>query len=136
MSDIFTDLFSSGNSKGSLGFGILQHQQIRDADAAADRAGSQANRATERSIEAELNVERLRLVTQAMWEFLRERTEVTDADLEAKIQEIDLRDGQDDGKMARQVAICGHCHRKTGVRSHRRCFYCGTPLEKQHVVER
>ena len=136
MGDIFTDLFGEGSSRGSVGLGVLQAQQIRDADAAADRAGAQANRATERALEAEMNVERLLLVTQAMWEFLRERTEVTDADLEAKIQEIDLRDGQGDGKMARQVAVCGNCHRKTGVRAHRRCFYCGTTLEKQHVVER
>ena len=137
MSDIFSTIFSGmGSGRDLVGLDLLQSQQIREADSTADMAASQANRATERSVEAELNVERLRLVTQAMWEFLRERTEITDADLEAKIQEIDLRDGSSDGEMARQVAICGHGQRKTGVRSHRRCFYCGTQLEKQHVVER
>ena len=140
MSDILTQIFgaTSGvlDGAGSVGRSIGQASESRRAAEAANHATSQANRATERSVEAELNVERLQLVTQAMWEFLRERIELTDADLEAKIQEIDLRDGQADGQMARQVAVCGHCHRKTGVRAHRRCFYCGSALEKQHVVER
>ena len=140
MDNIFTQIFGATSialdGAGSVGRGIDQAFESRRTEAAANHAASQANRATERSVEVELEMERLQLVTQAMWEFLRERTEITDADLETKIQEIDLRDGQGDGKMARQIAICGHCHRKTGVRTHRRCFYCGTELEKQHVVER
>ncbi|MGJ8723099.1 MAG: hypothetical protein ACSHYB_00965 [Roseibacillus sp.] len=139
MNNIFTQIFgASRNVVGGaemVSQGVEQVFENRRTEQAANHATSQANRATERSVEAELNVERLQLVTQAMWEFLREATELTDADLEAKIQEIDLRDGQADGQMARQIAICGHCHRKTGVRTHRRCFYCGTTLEKQHVVE-
>ena len=140
MSGIFTQIFGATqgvlDGAGLVGRGVDQAFENRRTESAANHATSQANRATERSVEVELEMERLQLVTQAMWEFLRERTEITDADLEAKIQEIDLRDGQSDGKMARQIAICGHCHRKTGVRAHRRCFYCGIPLEKQHVVER
>ena len=136
MSDIFTHLFDLSDGASLAAKGINQAFESRQAEQAANHATSQANRATERSVETELDLERLQLVTQAMWEFLQEKTGLTDADLEAKVQEIDLRDGQSDGKMARQIAICGHCHRKTGVRAHRRCFYCGTTLEKQHVVER
>ena len=140
MSDIFTQIFGAArgvsDGAGLVSRGIDQAVESRRTEQAANHATSQANRATERSVEAELNVERLQLVVQAMWEFLQERTEITDADLEAKVQEIDLRDGQEDGKMAREVAICGTCQRKTGVRVHRRCFYCGAQLEKQHVVER
>lgn len=136
MSDIFTKIFNISDGAGLASRGIEQATESRRAESAANHATSQANRATERSVEAELNVERLQLVVQAMWEFLQERTEISDADLEAKIQEIDLRDGLADGQMARQIAVCGQCHRKTGVRMHRRCFYCGTQLEKKHVVER
>lgn len=135
MSDIFTDLFGSRGMSSSF-VDTVQHLQIREADQAADHAKSQAGQAMERSLEAEMNVERLRLVTQAMWEFLKERTEISDADLEAKIEEIDLRDGRKDGKMSLSVAICGKCGRKTGVRAHCRCIYCGVKLERRHVVDR
>lgn len=81
-------------------------------------------------------LEKLQLVTQAMWEILRERHGVTDEELEAKILEVDLRDGTKDGRMARAVAVCGTCGRKTGVRHHRACFYCGEAIEGQHIVER
>jgi ribosomal protein L32 len=134
MSSIF-DIFDNVNVP-SLGGALPHMHAARDAKQSAMRASSQADRAMERSLEAEFEVERLRLVTQAMWEFLKDQTDVTDSDLEARIQEIDLRDGKNDGKLDRQIAVCGQCHRKTGVRAHRLCFYCGSKLDKQHIVER
>lgn len=135
MSDIFTDMFGAGLVGGSVGVDLMQAAQIQEVGQDANHANSRADRATVRAAEAEQKLARLQIVTQAMWEFLRERAELTDEMLEAKILEIDLRDGKKDGKMGTEVVNCSQCQRKTGVRR-RSCFYCGAELEATHVVER
>ncbi|MDQ8190961.1 hypothetical protein [Roseibacillus persicicus] len=136
MSRILTQIFSGIESSGLGGIGGFQAAQIDEVSSDVSRATVRADRATQKAIEAEQKFERLQIVTQAMWEILQERLEVTDEELESKIQEVDLRDGVADGKMGGEVAICGNCHRKTGVRHHRRCMYCGFELKARHVVER
>ena len=69
-------------------------------------------------------LDRLLLVCSAMWELLREKTGLTEEDLMAKVQEMDLRDGSPDGKVRKQVLKCVQCGR-TMSRRHHRCLYCG-----------
>jgi len=77
------------------------------------------------------DVERLLLVTEALWRIARERWECTDADLVQRIQEIDLEDGKLDGRKAPTPARdCPHCQRKL-LKHQPRCFYCGKPVEFQ-----
>ncbi len=73
-------------------------------------------------------VERLALLNQAMWELVRERLNLTDADLEKKAQEVDLRDGVQDGKMTTHPLRCPSCGRISNSR-HRKCLYCGLLFE-------
>jgi hypothetical protein len=134
MSDFLEGLFGS-ETRGSISGGLYQMAEIHNVGSDADRATAAAGRATNKAMEVDRRVERLQLVIQAMWEIMREREGVTDEELEAKIVEIDLRDGVKDGKMGREVAICGGCNRKTGVGLTRRCQYCGAVLEAQHVVQ-
>lgn len=77
----------------------------------------------------EHEVERLRLLSQAMWELLREKLGVEDADLEKKAQEIDLRDGIQDEKISRVPLRCPRCGRISSSR-HWKCLYCGLEFEK------
>lgn len=135
MSDLLGDIFSGGVAGASLGVDLIQAGQIKELGQDASRAESAANRAGDKAMEVDRRVERLQLVMQAMWELLREREGITDAELEQRILEVDLRDGIRDGRMATEFVICVQCHRKTGVKAHRRCFYCGTTLVGQHVVE-
>ncbi|MEM6886363.1 MAG: hypothetical protein AAF571_15185 [Verrucomicrobiota bacterium] len=79
-------------------------------------------------------MERLTLACQSMWELLRDRTDFTEADLEEKMLEIDLRDGQADGKIGMQLIQCPSCNSKTNSRR-THCLMCGAPLDKQHVFE-
>ncbi|MDB5387543.1 MAG: hypothetical protein JWM11_3189 [Planctomycetaceae bacterium] len=46
---------------------------------------------------------RLTLISQTMWELLRERTGLTNAEIVDKMHEIDLRDGVADGKIGPSV---------------------------------
>lgn len=75
----------------------------------------------------EQTVERTALAAMAIAEILRDRLGITEAELETKIQEIDLRDGRLDGKLRTQIQACQHCQRPNAA--HRRaCLYCGQQL--------
>jgi hypothetical protein len=74
----------------------------------------------------EARLHRLALVVEGMRECLEAVGLLSEAQLLAKIEEIDLRDGLADGRHGRdQRSRCGACGRiNTGVR--RRCLYCGS----------
>ena len=79
-------------------------------------------------------VERLSLACQAMWELLRENTQLTEQDLENKILEVDARDGDIDGKIGTQSLTCHNCGRPTHSKREF-CVMCGAPLRRQHKFE-
>jgi len=93
-------------------------------DAASSDASGAARDA--RDIKADLTerLDKLTLISMAMWELLQEKAGLTETDLMARIKEIDLRDGQADGKVTRQIARCTKCDRVMSPR-HSRCLYCG-----------
>ena len=113
---------------------LYQQQQIHHAQSNATRAENTARSAKNdlRFIQDRLDF--LALACQSMWELMRERTTLTDEDIEAKMQEIDLRDGKEDGRMSSPVFECVSCGRNVSGR-HARCLYCGTEFQKQHVFE-
>jgi hypothetical protein len=110
-----------------LFWNLRQQQQIGSAITTANLAASGA-RLQEASL-ADVNdrLERLALVTQALSELLAERATVSEADLLAKIDEIDMRDGVRDGRVATSTRSCPKCGRPSpGQRTS--CLYCGAPL--------
>lgn len=82
----------------------------------------------------ERRINRLALASQAMWELLRERTNVTDKELADKILEVDLRDGQTDGRIAPAALECPNCHKSISSRRPT-CVYCGVELKRRHLFE-
>lgn len=100
------------------------HRAIdRGAGASAER---HANDALDRVRQVEGELARLHLVCRAMWELVRERSDLTDDELIARIREVDLSDGKLDGKVRVEVVDCVACGRVVG-RRHDRCIYCGAP---------
>ena len=75
----------------------------------------------------EQQCERLNLAAMAMAEILRDRLGVTEKEIEAKLTEIDLRDGQLDGKVRASLRDCPKCQR-TNAAIRQRCLYCGGEL--------
>lgn len=71
-------------------------------------------------------LESLVLINMALWSFLQEKLGVTEQDLQDRVREIDLRDGQLDGRVTLPPTPCPSCGRIIAAK-HARCLYCGTP---------
>jgi len=100
------------------------------AQAKAQQANSTAHESAIVADKAKRNAERLYMVAQAMWELCRDKLGLTDADLEAKVREIDMRDGHLDGRDATQTESrkCGKCGRGI-LAGQAKCSWCGEVLE-------
>jgi hypothetical protein len=93
--------------------------------AAAESARTDARRADRRAEALELDVERLLMISEALWNMLKEKHGYTDEALEKRIMDIDLRDGKFDGRVADSPpGKCPNCER-TLMKRRPRCLYCG-----------
>ena len=113
---------------------LYQQGQIGAAQEAAAEAQNRAQTAQELFLQMEKRVNRLSLMCQAMWEMLRERAEFSEDQFAAKVLEVDLRDGRQDGKIATQITECPSCKRKTNSKR-ASCVICGAELPKAHSFE-
>lgn len=110
------------------------YQAGLQANINANEAKVQADQAVDRMRELEVTVSHMALACQAMWELLRERASVTDAELLAKMKEVDLRDGSLDGRMRPVVVNCPKCGKPSNTK-HSVCMYCGAAIPKPHVFQ-
>ena len=113
---------------------LYQNWQIAETTTTASIAQSTARNAqtnvdglARKVKHLEEQVERLTLGSMALAELLRDRLGVPQAEIEAKVQEIDLRDGKLDGKLSRPAPVCPGCQR-TNSPQRSACLYCGKPL--------
>ena len=104
---------------------------------ALELASQKARRDT-RDLEQEIRVleqqvGHLTLASIAMAEILRDHLGISGEVIEAKIREIDLRDGTLDGTFRPSAKTCKECGRVSGPMS-ATCLYCGTPLPKESFL--
>lgn len=77
----------------------------------------------------ESNLAKALLINEALWELIRDKHHLTEDDLNNKLYEIDMRDGQLDGKNQRNTAVpCPKCNRTVSAR-HATCLYCGQIID-------
>jgi hypothetical protein len=114
---------------------LIQHTQIGHPSAESASARSlamhaqNAARLLETRLQAmEENLDRLSLVVIATTEILKNRFNVSPDEIEARIQEIDLRDGKLDGRLRSPAIHCPSCSHLNSPRR-RKCLYCGEVLE-------
>ncbi len=95
-------------------------------------AKAQAAAASKKAVDLKAEVRELRrivnklmLVTQALWEIIAKTNQLDNKLLIKKVNEVDLRDGKLDGKLKRAVKKCASCGR-TLHREHSKCLYCGS----------
>ena len=100
---------------------------LRSGDDArqAEQASNAANEATLKVAKLEGQVAKLTLVSHALFELMAERSGITEADLIAKVSEIDAREQATaaPGK-PESPEFCEQCGRSYSKRHHH-CFYCG-----------
>ncbi len=126
---------SSSGAVESLIFGRRHRVEVVSrAGVDAARAKSQATSAKHDVSELEDRFDRLTLACMAMWSLIVEKTSFKEEDLFAKIREIDMADGIEDGKITKTCQKCPACGRTMSER-HKKCLYCGamglirTPFE-------
>jgi hypothetical protein len=104
---------------------LHQERRIGQAQDGANQAARKATDFQERVRFLEDRLDRMLLQNMAMWSLLRDTMGLTDQDLVARVQEIDLQDGVADGKVTRTApTTCPRCQRMFSPR-HQRCLYCG-----------
>lgn len=80
----------------------------------------------------QFDIEKLFMITEALWAILKDQHGYTDDQLVQMIQDIDLRDGKLDGKVAKAAErpSCAQCGR-TIIRKQAKCLYCGAAAPQQ-----
>jgi hypothetical protein len=105
-----------------FGGALRAARDAASAEATAQRVGS-------RTEEVERRLERLVLISEALWTLLRERTGIEEREFLDRIRELDLSDGHRDGKVRRPVTDCPSCGRVVSTRNVR-CLYCEAELTR------
>ena len=103
------------------------HTDVMGAQAKAESAKDTAEAVQKELQSLRRRTEFLSVACQAMWVLLCEKAHLADADIQAKIREVDLRDGNPDGKISGAMEFCPACGQSTNnVR--KSCLYCGAEL--------
>jgi len=122
--DLLDDLFDTtlGRNPGHTGQEDINRRRLGDTG--------------QRLRELELRYERLKLVTAAMWQLLKTKNDLTDADLKRCIEKLDLEDGKLDGKLDRKGSAmeCSQCNRRI-LKSASVCPWCGQRAESGNAFE-
>lgn len=74
------------------------------------------------------NLERNLMISHALWEIVKLQCGLGDEDILRKVSEIDLRDGQLDGKNQGTATNCPNCKQSISTRNPA-CPYCGQILD-------
>lgn len=102
-------------------------RQIGDVGTTANQANQKATDQQYRIKQLEQSIDKLLLINVAMWNLLKTKTGLTEADLLKEMQAVDLQDGVADGRITPSVQQCGKCGRTVSSR-YKRCLYCGQSL--------
>ena len=111
-----------------IGWAARQQALGSRAEMAADRAAATASQARSNVELMQMDIERLFMITEALWILLRDEHGYSDEQLIQKVQEIDMRDGRLDGKVAKQPpAKCPQCGRTLPAKRPT-CMFCGAAV--------
>ena len=99
--------------------------QSRQASNEASAASHRASKASDETRFLKADVEKLMMLTEALWSILKENHGYTDSELVRRVEHIDMKDGKLDGKVAKSSPKkCPSCNRTIqGKRSE--CMWCG-----------
>jgi hypothetical protein len=102
---------------------MAETDTAKTASQAASRAAAEVQ---SRNESIQFDIEKLFMITEALWNIFKDQCGYTDEHLIQMIRDIDLCDGKLDGKVAKSTEprTCTQCSR-TIMRNQLRCIYCG-----------
>jgi hypothetical protein len=109
---------------------VYQQIRIRDLDRRVDRIEGRPTTdalARDEAVRIEEKLDRLALIARAMFEL----SGIPQEKLTEKVLEIDLRDGQSDGRMSPKPKRCPKCSAMMSPKFGR-CLFCGHHDEVTH----
>ena len=102
-----------------------------EAIAASQQAKNSVSAVRVQNEALKFDVEKLFMITEALWEILKHEHGYTNEQLTSMIQDIDMKDGKLDGKVAKTgPANCSSCNRVL-IERQAKCLYCGIPVSKE-----
>jgi hypothetical protein len=102
--------------------------QAAQSDASAAQADARDARAEAEVLRQDVN--RLLMITEALWTLLKKQHGYSENTLTDLVNEIDLRDGRLDGKVAKaSPTACPGCGKMNSPKRIQ-CIYCGKPLAR------
>lgn len=108
----------------------MYRQQMKAVHSAQRAAGheAQATRKRQRAQYEDLEdqIVGLKLICESMWELMSEVTGLTTEQLEQRIHEVDLDDGQADGRKVHAATACAQCNSMVPSTA-KVCTYCSAP---------
>jgi len=108
--------------------GYMFKPRIAENDSGRIEASSPQAQARRAQREIELlghEVQRLYMITEAMWLLLKQHTDFSEEQLKDIVNEIDLKDGvRSHLAPASEVRQCSSCGRTISIR-HTSCIFCG-----------
>jgi hypothetical protein len=119
-------------------YGLWALAQSRQISAAKSEATGARYKAREVALYAEYlerRIEKLNLITRAIWSFVQEATNLREEDLIERVKEIDLSDGQLDERVAKTAVQCSECNRTLSPR-HDYCIWCGAERPGDSAFDR
>ena len=114
---------------------LYQQGKIAQAQSKAEQAVDRSKRLQDEVDDLKRKADALTIACQSLWEIVRTRLSLDEQVILAKMQEIDLRDGKLDGKIATKIITCPSCSRPNNTKRHC-CLYCGKRLSGGHLFEK
>ena len=103
---------------------LSQEQRLNGLNSATRGIQNQAERARQDVRDNDSRIDRLALVCEAMWSLIQECTDLTEKDLAQRVTDLDLKDGQLDGKFVKDIVNCDECGAAISHK-YQRCLFCG-----------
>ena len=114
-------------------FGAAGVHAARSATAALNESYNASSKASDAQSKIQMlkyDVEKLLMITEALWGILKDEHGFDEEELIRRVQEIDLRDGVLDGKVKSSgPARCPDCDRPL-IGKRPICLYCGTEIQR------
>jgi hypothetical protein len=114
---------------------LYQQGRIAEAHGKAANAIDRTKRLEDEVDNLKRKCDALTIACQSLWEIVRTRLTLDEQIMLTKMQEIDLRDGKLDGKIATKKVTCPNCSRHNNTKRHC-CLYCGRRLVGGHLFEK